>query len=155
MAKKGRYNYPTSTRLNKEQSDYLKENGLTLRDTLIYYMENNKTERLTAIKREKYLINHIQELEYIISKEREELKEIRLFLGKTPSENDMTLDIMEVKKIIMERCKFKNEQEYDMTKIYNFIDSNRGKEIIKNVLARYKTEYNEEFENKLIKSFNF
>ena len=118
-------------------------------------MENNKTERLTAIKREKYLINHIQELEYIISKEREELKEIRLFLGKTPSENDMTLDIMEVKKIIMERCKFKNEQEYDMTKIYNFIDSNRGKEIIKNVLARYKTEYNEEFENKLIKSFNF
>ena len=127
MSKNGKYTEMVGTRLTKEQKQYLEENGLTIRDTVEYYIAYNTNETKKLRNREKYLIKLIKELDGQLSKANEELKEVRVQLGATPDENQLTIDIITARNRLTDNCKIKNNGKINKRLLANYMDTIEAK----------------------------
>lgn len=132
-------------RLTKEQKQYLEENELTLRDTVDYHMEYNTNETKRLKNKERYLIRLINDLEEEITQAKEDLKEVRVKLGKKPDENQLTIDIVTARDRLIDNCKIKNNGKYNTRILANYVSSSEAKRIIENVIIEYKVKDKDKF----------
>ena len=154
MAKKESYNKTVSFKVNSEQQKYindLKEDNTTLRDVLEYYRINNTSPRKKLLNKERYLTDKIAELEKELGRAREDLKEVRINLGRTPAENQTSLDVLDVAKNILNNCKIKNNGKTDKLILANYIETNEAKNLIKTAIITKNITDETEFKKQLYK----
>ena len=154
MAKKESYNKTVSFKVNSEQQKYindLKEDNTTLRDVLEYYRINNTSPRKKLLNKERYLTDKIAELEKELGRAREDLKEVRINLGRTPAENQTSLDVLDVAKNILNNCKIKNNGKTDKLILANYIETNEAKNLIKTAIITKNITDEAEFKKQLYK----
>lgn len=145
MVKNGIYTEMVGIRLTKEQKQYLEENQLTLRDTVEYYIDNNTNETKKLKNREKYLIKLITDLEDEITKAKEELTEVRVKLGNSPDENQLTIDIVTARDRITNNCKIRNDGKINTRILANYMETSEAKRILKTVIIEYSIKDKDNF----------
>lgn len=152
MSKKGIYTEMVGTRLTKEQKQYLEENEITIRDTVEYYIDNNTNETKKLKNRERYLVKLIKELEEQLTNANEELKEVKVKLGKTPEENQLTMDIATAKDRITNNCKIKNGGKINTRILANYMRSPEAERILETVIIEYSVKDTDKFIKEVHKS---
>ena len=154
MAKKESFNKTVSFKVNEEQDQYIKKlkaDNTTLRDVLEYYKTNNTSPRKKLLNKERYLTDKIAELEKELERAREDLKEVRINLGRTPAENQTSLDVLDVADNILNNCKIKNNGKTDKITLANYMRTNEAKNLIKTAIITNNRIDEEEFEKQLYK----
>lgn len=154
MVKNGKYTEMVGTRLTKEQKQYLDENEITIRDTVEYYINNNTNETKKLRNREKYLIRHLKELEEETERAKEELKEVRVKLGATPEENQLTIDIITAKDRLINNCKIRNDGKINTRILANYMDTREAKQLLNTVIIEYSIKDKDKFIKEVFKSLN-
>lgn len=157
MSNREKFEYTKTTRFNKTQIDYIEElenNGLNLRDVLEYYRINNTDERKKLLNREKYLIKHIKELKTELEDSKEELQEVRKKLGKQPLENQETLEIIEAKSLLIERCKSKYGDKFNKDMIDDYLKTKESDRVLAPIISKYGIKNCEEFKKELLNKIN-
>ena len=157
MAKDEKLDYTRTTRFSKSQIDYideLKAEGISIRDVLDFYIINHTTERKKLLNEEKCLMIRIKELEKELNESKEKLKEVRLKLGKVPTDNQETLDIIEGKELILERCESKYGNKLNKNRIEEFLETKDAKRILNRVMAKYDIKDFEKWKKELLDKIN-
>lgn len=155
MANKDKLNYTKTTRFNKQQMDYLdelEEQGLTLRDVLEYHMKINTNEIQKLKNKEKCLLFDIKQTEKKLENYKNELAEVRTKLGKAPNESQLTIDVLEAKDKIINRCKIKNNGNTDDLTLANYLGTKEAERVLKTVSSAYNVNDFEEFKNRVIEA---
>lgn len=158
MANKEKLEYTKTTRYSQRHIDFINElenNGLNLRDVLEYYIINNTDDRKRLLNKERYLINHISELKTEIEQAENELKKIRVKLGKEPNENQETLDIVEARELVIERCKSKYGNNFNKLRIEEYLQTKHSTQVLMPLVSKYRITDIEQYKNKILKSINF
>lgn len=158
MANKKAFNRTVSFKVNEEQDHYinkLKADGISLRDVLKYYKDNTTNPRQKLLNREKYLIDRITELEKELERTREDLKEVRIDLGKTPTDNQETLDIMAGVTRVTERVKSKYGTKASIELAREWIYSTKGDEVLAPVISQYNVKNVETFKKEILERVKF
>ena len=157
MSNREKFEYPKTTRFSKTQIEYIEElenDGLNLRDVLEYYRINNTDERKRLLNKEKYLITHINELKEELEDSENDLKKVREQLGKSPIENQETLDIIEAKELIIERCKSKYQHTLDKNRIDEYLKSKESNRVLAPIISKYDIKDVEKFKEELLDKIN-
>ena len=154
MANKGNFTEMIGIRITKAQKDYLDENELNLRDIIDYHMENNINETKKLKNKEKHLIKLIKDLDEQLTRAKEELQEVRVKLGNTPDENQLTIDIVTAKDRIINNCKIRNGGKINTRILANYMATNEAKRILESVIIEYAVKDKEKFKKEVYKSLN-
>ena len=151
MAKHEKYTEHKTVRLTKTQTEYLEQMGVSIRDAVEYYIENN-TNKLQKLKqRERYLLNKIPLLETELDKLKGELKEVSEELGHTIDKGQLQIDVKVAGDRILQNCKVTHKGKTDKLTLENYILSSAGKQTLNNVIVEYNIKHPEEFINKVYK----
>lgn len=154
MARRDKKNFPITFRVDGGQKDYieeLKQQGINLRDVLEYYRANTSNETARLNNREKQLVIEIKELETALNKAKEELAEVRVKLNKAPTEDQMEIAPSIASGTILNNCKIRNDGKADKETLANYMETKEAKDVIKNVMIRFKENDISEFEKKVLK----
>ena len=158
MANKDTLKNTVSFKVNNEQLDYIKElkaDGVDLRKVLEYYRINNTSERKKLENKERYLINLISELEIKLDKSREELKEVRVKLNKAPTEDQLTLEIVEGLTILNERVKLKYGAKASIERARDWLNTNEADRVLAPVIRDNNINDVDKFKEELLKQAKF
>ena len=141
MLKHEKYTEHKTVRLTKTQTDYLEQMGISIRDAIDYYIENN-TNKLQKLKqRERYLLNKIPLLETELDKLKEELKEISEELGHTIDKEQLQIEVVTAGDRILQNCKVTHNGKTDKTTLGNYILSPACKQILNNYMFHERILY--------------
>lgn len=151
MVKKGNYTQVKTVRLTKEQEDKLDDLGVSIRDTVQYYIDNNTNELRKLKNREKYLLTEIPRLETELNNLKEELKEVRVKLGQNPEENQANLEVTIAGDRILANCKIQNNGQVDNLTLANYMDTKQANRILEAVIVEYGIKETENFKNNVCK----
>ena len=151
MVKKGNYTQVKTVRITKEQEDKLDDLGVSIRDTIQYYIDNNTNELRKLKNREKYLLNEIPRLEKQLTEYKDELREVRVKLGQNPEENQANLEVTIAGNRILENCKVQNNGKTDIVTLANYITSKPAERILEAVIVEYGIKDKENFKNLVCK----
>lgn len=157
MSKDEKLDYTRTTRFSKSQIDYideLKAEGISIRDVLDFYRINNMTEIKRLKNEERCLINQIKELEKELEKSKNELIDVRIKLGKSPIDNQETLDIIEGKELLIQRCKSKYGKTFNKDRIEEFLKTNESNRILNPIIVQYGIKDIEKWKNELLDKIN-
>ena len=148
---KEKYTEMVGIRITKTQKDYLEDNGLNLRDVIEYHMCNNTNKVKRLLNQEKHLLNKIDSLETDLKKAKDDLEQVRIELGKAPTDDQETLDIIEAKALIIQRCKSKWGAKLTKIRIKEYLENKESTRVLQPIIVKYNIKDIDEYKKELFK----
>lgn len=148
---KEKYTEMVGMRITKTQKDYLEDNGLNIRDVIEYHMCNNTNKVKRLLNQEKNLLNKIDSLETDLKKAKKDLEQVRTELGKAPTDDQETLDIIEAKSLILQRCKSKYGVKLSKARIMDYLLSPESNRTLQPIIVKYNIKDISSFKKEVLK----